>query len=106
MLASTRQPVQGEPIVFSIHAELQALTARLHAENIPYALCGALALAVHGYLRATLDIDLLALLESGERILRCGRALGFTLEVAPTQFAKGAVRIKRHRKSWRETKTC
>ena len=81
--------------MFSIHAELQALTDRLHTEEIPYALCGALALAVHGYPRATLDIDLLALSGSGERILQCGRMLGFTLEAAPMQFSRGAVRIKR-----------
>ncbi len=61
----------------------------------PYALCGALALAVHGYPRATLDVDLLALNGSGERILQCGRALGFTLEAAPMQFAGGTARIKR-----------
>ncbi len=81
--------------MFSIHTELQALTARLHAEEIPYALCGALALAVHGYPRATLDIDLLAFAGSGERILQCGRTLGFTLEAAPMQFAGGTIRIHR-----------
>ncbi len=81
--------------MFDIHTELQALTAKLYAEGIPYALCGALALAVHGYPRATLDIDLLAFTGSGERILECGRALGFTLEAAPMQFAGGSIRIKR-----------
>ena len=81
--------------MFSIQAELQALAARLHAEEVPYALCGALALAVHGYPRATLDIDLLALNGSGERILQCGRASGFTLEAAPMQFVGGTVRIRR-----------
>ena len=75
--------------MFSIQAELQALVAKLHAEEVPYALCGALALAVHGYPRATLDIDLLALDGSGERILQCGRALGFTLKAAPMQFVGG-----------------
>ncbi len=81
--------------MFSIHTELQALTARLHAEEIPYALCGALALAVHGHPRATLDIDLLALAGSSERIRRCARALGFTLEAAPMMLARGAVEIQR-----------
>ena len=81
--------------MFTIDTELRALTARLHAEEIPYALCGALALAVHGYPRATLDIDLLAFGGSGERILKCGRALGFTLEAAPMEFAGGTVRIRR-----------
>ena len=81
--------------MFSVHAELQVLAALLHEEKVPYALCGALALAVHGYPRATLDIDLLALSGSGERILQCGRELGFTLEAAPMEFAGGTVRIKR-----------
>lgn len=81
--------------MFGVHTELQALAAKLHTERIPYALCGALALAVHGYPRATLDIDLLALAGSGERIRECARALGFTLEAAPMEFAGGAVRIKR-----------
>ena len=81
--------------MFSIHLELQALATRLHEQRIPYALCGALALAVHGHPRATLDIDLLALSGSGERILRCGRTCGFTLEAVPMEFAGGTVRIER-----------
>ena len=81
--------------MFSIQTELRALTARLHAEEIPYALCGALALAVHGYPRATLDIDLLALKGSGPRILQAGRNSGFTLAAAPMQFSRGLVRIER-----------
>ena len=81
--------------MFSIQAELQALAAKLHAEDVPYALCGALALAVHGYPRATLDIDLLALTGSAERIHRYARSLGFTPEAAPMELANGAVRIQR-----------
>ena len=81
--------------MFSIHAELQLLTARLHARRVPYALCGALALAVHGHPRATLDIDLLALDGSSETIRDCARSCGFTLSAAPMTFAAGAVRIER-----------
>ena len=84
--------------VFSIHAELSALAAQLHKEEIPYALCGALALALHGYPRATLDIDLLALMGSGDRIRECARSLGFTLDVAPMVFAGGQVKIRRYSK--------
>ena len=57
--------------------------------------CGALALAVHGYPRATLDIDSLALAVSETRIRECARAQDFTPEVAPMQFAGGAVQIRR-----------
>ena len=81
--------------MFSVQAELLWLVERLAAEEVPYALCGALALAVHGYPRATLDIDLLALAGSGERIRHCAHERGFTLKAAPMQFAEGKVRIER-----------
>ena len=81
--------------MFSIQTELRELAAELQAAQIPYALCGALALAVHGYPRATLDVDLLALKGSGDRIRQCARELGFTLEAAPKVFAGGVVQIRR-----------
>jgi hypothetical protein len=39
--------------------ELRALLEALRRENLPYALCGGLAVAVYGITRATEDIDLL-----------------------------------------------
>ena len=39
--------------------ELNALTNKLSQENIAYALCGGLALAIYALPRATLDIDIL-----------------------------------------------
>jgi len=39
--------------------ELNALTQKLKEENIEYALCGGLALAIYALPRATLDIDIL-----------------------------------------------
>ncbi len=44
---------------FDLQAELDAVTAALDASQIEYAICGALALAVHGHPRATKDIDVL-----------------------------------------------
>ena len=38
--------------------ELKNVLARLEQDGVPYALCGGLAMAVHGYPRATVDIDL------------------------------------------------
>lgn len=81
--------------MFSIDVELRQLAVKLDAENIPYALCGALALAIYGHPRATLDIDLLALQGSADRIREAARALGFVLKAAPMLFAGGAVRIER-----------
>jgi hypothetical protein len=46
--------------VLSIHAEFQGLVRELNEQDIPYALCGARALAVFGHPRATLDIEKLS----------------------------------------------
>ena len=51
-----------------VYAELVRLVRAFDAANIDYAICGALALAAHGFPRATKDIDLLARPEDAERI--------------------------------------
>jgi len=42
-------------------AELRSVISSLDIAGIPYALCGGLAMAVHGFPRATVDIDILIL---------------------------------------------
>jgi hypothetical protein len=38
---------------------MRRLAQRLEAEGIPYAVIGGMALAAHGYVRMTLDVDIL-----------------------------------------------
>ncbi|HEV2021234.1 MAG TPA: hypothetical protein VGQ94_01770 [Terriglobales bacterium] len=78
----------------SLYEELKALVAALNEEQVPYALCGGLAMAVHGFPRATIDIDFLAPTESAERILEVGARLGFTLPTTTLQFKQG-VQVRR-----------
>lgn len=52
-----------------IHATLLALTKKLEELGISYSVAGALALGAHGYVRATVDVDIL-LTREGHRILR------------------------------------
>lgn len=75
--------------MFDPYAELKQLASALQAEGIPYALCGGLALAVHGAARATKDIDLLALPEDLERIAELAKGLGFRFPALPMTFADG-----------------
>ena len=56
--------------------ELRGVVTRLDEVGVPYALCGGLAMAVHGLPRATVDIDLLALAEDFARIEEAIRPLG------------------------------
>lgn len=53
--------------------ELRRVATSLDSAGIPYALCGGLAVAAHGHVRATKDIDLLILPED---LARATEALG------------------------------
>lgn len=81
--------------MLAIDRELKIILTRLHELRLPYALCGGLAMAVHGYPRATLDIDLLALKGSAATLAGVARDLGYTLGAAPMEFADGQVKILR-----------
>jgi len=83
--------------------ELKLLLARLDLEEIDYALCGGLAMAVYALPRATLDIDLLIEASSLARAARAVHKLGFTLSATPLEFHDGTVRIHRVSKIEPET---
>ena len=78
----------------SLYDELKSLVAALNQERVPYALCGGLAMAVHGHPRATVDIDLLAPPESAERVLEIGTRNGFTVPATTLQFKQG-IQVRR-----------
>lgn len=46
--------------------ELSQLISALGENEIEYAVCGGLSMAIHGFARATLDIDILIRLENEE----------------------------------------
>lgn len=75
--------------------ELKTLFEAFDEAGIEYALCGGLAMAVHGVARATMDIDVLVLSPDVPRVVEAARKRGFTLPAAPMEFAGGAVRIRR-----------
>src|SRR4029077_10211652 len=75
--------------------ELRNVIARIDDAGVPYALCGGLAMAVHGYPRATVDIDLLVLVDDLARVDAAVRPLGFVVPAEPMTFKGGAVEIRR-----------
>lgn len=79
----------------SLRAEMVQLVRALDAANIPYALCGGLAMAAHGWPRATMDIDLLIEESRLDEAREKARALGFTHESGQMTFAAGRVRLWR-----------
>jgi hypothetical protein len=81
--------------MFDLEVELDAVRTALNDAGIEYALCGGLAVGVHGYPRATVDIDLLIRAEDEERLYAAVEALGFTLKARPMSFDGGAMQIRR-----------
>lgn len=80
---------------FDLFRALTDLLAALQEAEIDYALCGGLAMAVHGFPRATVDIDLLILADDAEAALGAAESLGYTLRAEPMSFSEGAVQIRR-----------
>ena len=81
-----------------LFAEVVALTSALDVAGIDYAICGGVALAIHGVPRATKDIDVLAREADLPRLRDVVRACGFTIEALPMTFSSSGVSIRRFTK--------
>lgn len=68
-----------------VFTTLQNLTRRLEDEKIPYALVGGLALAAHGFVRMTQDIDLLMTQEGLETFREKFVGRGYVLAFSGAQ---------------------
>lgn len=75
--------------------ELSQLIFALDENKIEYAVCGGLALAIHGFARATLDIDVLIQPESLEKAYQVGAENGFDTRGLDISFKERAVEIRR-----------
>jgi hypothetical protein len=75
--------------------ELSQLISALNENEIEYAVCGGLALAIYGFARATLDIDILIQPESLEKAYKIGAENGFDIRGLDISFKERAVEIRR-----------
>jgi hypothetical protein len=81
--------------VLNLIDELRRLRDALEASRVEYGLCGGLAMAVHGYPRATIDIDLIVRDDDVERVLSIAEGIGFQIRALPMRFSGGKLRIRR-----------
>jgi hypothetical protein len=84
--------------------EYTELVNTLDSEGIEYATCGGLALAVHGLVRATKDIDLLIRPEDLDAAFSIAKRRGFDIEGLPLNFDDGAMQLRRLSKIDPDTK--
>jgi len=78
-----------------LYDEFSAIIEALEDAAIPYAVRGGMAMAIHGFPRATVDVDLLVPIDAAERVFSSVRPLGYDLLADPMTFADGAVEMRR-----------
>ncbi len=76
-----------------LYDELRTLIDALDREKIEYALCGGVAMAVHGRPRATVDIDVLIPSDSLAKVLELAEQQGYTIRGLDLDF--DAIQIRR-----------
>ncbi len=95
---------ERSPVLIDIYDALKMLTASLETHGVEYAVCGGLAMAVHGYVRATVDIDILISPDELKSVLKIAQGLGYEIKAKPMKFADGKVIIYRVTKIFSESK--
>jgi hypothetical protein len=75
--------------------ELYAVGRALHGAGIPHAVCGGLAVTIHGATRTTKGLDLLVPRAPLPAALEAVRPLGYVYAALPTTFDRGTPR-ERH----------
>jgi hypothetical protein len=78
--------------MFDVTDELRSLVAVLNQQEVDYALCGGLAMAIHGRLRTTIDIDLLIPSAVLDEVLAIADSLGYSIRGKDLSFANAEIR--------------
>jgi predicted nucleotidyltransferase len=72
--------------------EFGALVDTLHRDGVEYAVCGGIAVTIHGYVRTTKDIDLMIRHEDAARAVQSAAQLGFLDDSGNLSFDSGTQR--------------
>ena len=75
--------------------ELSQLISAFDENGVEYAVCGGLALTIHGFSRATFDIDILIQAASLEKAFEIAAEKGYDIRGLDISFKERAVEIRR-----------
>ncbi len=75
--------------------EFVGIVEAFNQAGIDYAVCGGWAIAIHGKVRATVDIDLMIRAEDLEPAMTLARQRGYDIEGLPLNFDGGETQIRR-----------
>jgi hypothetical protein len=79
--------------VFDLSEELDAIRGVLAANGLEFAVCGGIAMAIHGFTRATEDLDLFVRPEDLDAIEAALQVLGYLIESDTTSI--GELKMRR-----------
>lgn len=75
--------------------EFTQLIDSIEAGGLDYAVCGGIAMAIHGYPRATMDIDLMIRAEALDEAFRIGKENGYDIRGLDISFKDPTLEIRR-----------
>jgi len=81
--------------MLSLLDEFRQVITALNEEKIEYAICGGIAMAIHGFLRTTVDIDIVILQENVQITKQVLNKYGYSIESNPMSFSKSDTIIHR-----------
>ena len=91
-------PDDQNPAHFDLYDEAFGVIAALEAAGVPYCLVGGLAVALHGYVRHTKDIDVLTLPEAADDAAAAICTCGFFESAEEWTFRDSGVTLRRFAK--------
>src|SRR5438128_12064543 len=92
--------------MFDLYEELRKVIEAFDKNQIDYALCGGLAMAVYDHPRATIDIDMLIQSEDFASIPGIAKELVYTIRGLARSFAAGRSKSGEYRRFIRQLATC
>ncbi len=81
--------------MLDLDTEFELLVKTLEQEKIEYAICSGMAMALHGLIRATVDIDLVLLNNSIQNAKNILYKIGYVIQTEPMNFSNGKIIIHR-----------
>jgi len=81
--------------VFKLLTELKVVVSALNKHGIEYAVCGGLALTIHGFPRATFDLDVLIREENLDAAFAAVKEHGYDIHGLDISFKERTVEIRR-----------
>jgi hypothetical protein len=86
---------EGAQTMIDLYTEFKAVIEALETADVPYGLCGGLALMVYQRPRATVDIDLIMPLEITDECTSAITPLGFRPHPRPMRFGTSQIEVLR-----------